>query len=73
MDGEHRILPPDDEALEFVMKTLPFYLSNTDYEPNLAIHAYSLLSQKVREGNDELHEEIGLLYEAIYLYLKVSF
>jgi len=72
MDGEYNILPPDDDTLKFVIQTLPFYLSRADYEPNLAIHAYSLLSKKIGEGKGELHEEIRLLHDAIYEYLKVS-
>ena len=72
MDGEYPILPPDDDTLKFVIQTLPFYLSRADYEPNLAIHAYSLLSEAIGEGKDELHGEIRLLNEAIYQYLKVS-
>jgi hypothetical protein len=71
MDGEYPI--PDDETLEFVIQTLPFYLSRADYDPNLAIHAHSLLSRKVGEGKDKLHAEIRLLHKAIDLYLKVSF
>ena len=72
MDCEYPILPPDDDTLKFVIQTLPFYLSRADYEPNLAIHAYSLLSEAIGEGKDELHGEIRLLNEAIYQYLKVS-
>ena len=73
MDGEQDILPPDDDTLKFAIETLPFYLSMADYEPDLAIHAHSLLSQKIGEGMDKLHGEIRLLHEAIDLYLKVSF
>jgi hypothetical protein len=73
MDDEHHILSPDDDTLEFAIGTLPFYLSRADYDPNLAIHAHSLLSRKVGEGKDKLHAEIRLLHEAIDLYLKVSF
>jgi len=73
MGGKYHVLPPDDDTLEFAIKTLPFYLLRADYEPNLAIHAHSLLSQKIGEGKDKLHEEIRLLHEAIDLYLKVSF
>jgi hypothetical protein len=67
--------PPegDDDTLEFVIQTLPFYLSRENYEPNLAIHAQSLLSQKIGEGKDKLHGKLRLLHEAIDLYLKVSF
>ena len=73
MDGEYHILPPDDNTLDFVIQILPFYLSRADYESNIAIHAHSLLSQKIGEGMDKLHEKIRLLHEAIDLYLKVSF
>jgi hypothetical protein len=59
--------------LEFAIETLPFYLSRADYEPNLAIHAHPLLSQKIGEGKDKRHVEIRLLHEATDLYLKVSF
>ena len=71
MDGEH-ILPPNDDTLEFAIHTLPFYLSRADYEPNLTMHAHSLLGQKIGEGRDKLHGDIRLLHEAINLYLKVS-
>jgi hypothetical protein len=73
MDGEYHILPPDNDTLEFAIKTLPFYLSRADYEPNLVTRAHSLLSQKIGEGMDKLHLEIRLLHEAIDVYLKVSF
>ena len=71
MDGEYHTVPlPDDDTLLFAVDTLPFYLSRADYEPNLA---HSLLSQKIREGEDDLPWKIRLLHEAIDLYLKVSF
>jgi len=70
--GYMRVLP-DNDMLDFAIDTLPFYLSRADYEPNLAIHAHSLLSQKIREGEDELLWKRRLLHEAIDLYLKVSF
>jgi len=72
MDGEYDILPPDDHTLEFIIQTLPFYLSRADYEPTLAMQAHSLLSQKIGEGKDKLNCKISLLHEAIDLYLKVS-
>jgi len=56
--------------LEFAIKTLPFYLSRADYEPNLVIHAHSLLNQKIGKRKNK---RIRLLHEAIDLYLKVSF
>ena len=73
MDDEHHLLPPDDDTVEFAIETLPFFLSKADYEPNLALHAHSLLNQKVRVGKDKLHLKIRPLHEAIYLYLKVRF
>ena len=57
--GESEDLP-DNETLNFVITTLPFYLSKADYRQELAIHAYPLLK------SEQLHE-------AIKLYLKVSF
>jgi len=62
----HMVLPPDEETLYFAIDTLPFYLSRADYEPNLAIHAHSLLSRKIGSREDKL------LHEAIHLYLEVS-
>ena len=59
-----------DDTLWFPIKTLPFYLSRAEYEPNLAMHAHSLLNQKIgkRKG-----KRIRRLHKAIDLYLKVSF
>jgi hypothetical protein len=71
MDGEYHIVPPDDDTLEFAIGTLPFYLSRADYDPNLAIHAHSLLSWKVGEGKGQTaFAEIRLLHEAIELVSK---
>ena len=63
----------DEGALEFAIETLPFYLSRADYNPNLAIYARSLLSQKIGERRNIPLQKIRLFHEAIHLYLKVSF
>jgi len=57
--GESEDLP-DNETLNFVITTLPFYLSKADYRQELAMQAYPLLKSE-------------LLYEAINLYVMVSF
>jgi hypothetical protein len=72
-DDEHPIPPPDADTLKFATATLPFYLSNADYNPELAIYACSLLDQGIGEKQDKLHSEIMLLHETIGLYLKVNF
>ncbi|KDR78427.1 hypothetical protein GALMADRAFT_1249480 [Galerina marginata CBS 339.88] len=67
---------PDDEgALDFAIRSLPFYLSNADYNPKLVEPARSMLDHKIEEKLLELyeeieHEEINQLCEAIELYLK---
>lgn len=67
MDDEDHIPLPDDHVLDFVITTLPFYLSKADYKRELAIHTRSLL---IGQNQDKLHSKP--LHEAIDLYLKVS-
>ena len=58
-------------ALDFAIKTLPFYLSNAAYTPELAMHVLSIHNSEVIAGKDELRMEFKLLKEAIELYLAV--
>ncbi|KDR78420.1 hypothetical protein GALMADRAFT_1249467 [Galerina marginata CBS 339.88] len=62
--------PDDEEILEFAISTLPFYLSNAEYNPKLAELSLSMLDQKMEDKLPKLHEEIGLLCEVIDQYLK---
>ncbi|KDR72172.1 hypothetical protein GALMADRAFT_253009 [Galerina marginata CBS 339.88] len=70
MDRHHMPKPDDEEALKFAISTLPFHLSNADYNSKLAELCRSMLNLKVEEKLPELCEDIQLLKEAINLYLE---
>ncbi|KDR78488.1 hypothetical protein GALMADRAFT_1252766 [Galerina marginata CBS 339.88] len=78
MDDDHMPSPANkSEALEFAILSLPFYLSNADYNSKLVELSRSMLNQKMKEQLHELHEDIDIehekieqLCEAIDLYLK---
>lgn len=71
--GEYPIPLPDADTLKFATATLPFYLSNANYMPKLAIYARSLFNQRIGEKQDKLRSEIMLLHKTIDLYLEVTF
>ncbi|KDR78466.1 hypothetical protein GALMADRAFT_1251601 [Galerina marginata CBS 339.88] len=70
MDDDDMPRPDDKVALEFAIRSLPFYLSNADCNPTLAELSWSVLDQKMGEKLPKLRMKIDLLNEAIDLYLK---
>ncbi|KDR78521.1 hypothetical protein GALMADRAFT_243915, partial [Galerina marginata CBS 339.88] len=54
----------------FAISSLPFYLSNAEYNPNLVELSCSMLDQKMEEKPPKVQAKIELLHDAIDLYLK---
>ncbi|KDR78470.1 hypothetical protein GALMADRAFT_243861 [Galerina marginata CBS 339.88] len=70
MGDEDMPSPDNAEVLEFAISFLPFYVSNADYNPTLAELSRSVLTQKMEVKLPEFYVEIGLLHNAIKLYLE---
>ncbi|KDR78434.1 hypothetical protein GALMADRAFT_243807 [Galerina marginata CBS 339.88] len=70
MDDDHMPEPDHEGALDFAISSLPFYLSNADYNPKLVELFCSILYQETKEKLLDLYEEIDQLCEAIDLYLE---
>ncbi|KDR72165.1 hypothetical protein GALMADRAFT_252995 [Galerina marginata CBS 339.88] len=70
MDDDYMPRPDDKKSLKFVIRGLPFYLSNADYNPTLAELSRSVLGQNMGKKLPEFRVEIKLLHAAINLYLK---